>query len=238
MEYSLSYRLGGFTGKAFSPLDLSPALWLSDTGSSAGTWPDISGNGRNATQGTALNQPQIITNALNGRQVRRFDGNDFLDSSDFYSSDITVFVVGKTNSTTTTQRFVAKFDFATSNREWIFSVTATNIIQILKNESGNVGADNQIIESSSAIGTSNRVLTFQKNGTNGLVAIDGLVTTGTFATSGVFDGSTPYRIGGDQAGNNLNGDIAEILIFSTALSTADRQRVERYLGAKYAITVA
>jgi hypothetical protein len=36
---------------AFKPLSLSPApaLWLSDTGSDASVWPDLSGNGRNAT---------------------------------------------------------------------------------------------------------------------------------------------------------------------------------------------
>jgi hypothetical protein len=34
------------------------------------------------------------------------------------------------------------------------------------------------------------------------------------------------------------GDIAEIIVFPTALSTADRQAVERYLSNKYAIALA
>jgi len=54
-----------FLTGAFNPLSLSPALWLSDTGSDASVWPDISGNGRNATQAVALNHPAIVTGALN-----------------------------------------------------------------------------------------------------------------------------------------------------------------------------
>ena len=60
----------------FNPLTLAPAFWLSDTGSSAGTWPDISGNGRDFVQGTGVFQPAIVTNAINGRQIRRFDGSN------------------------------------------------------------------------------------------------------------------------------------------------------------------
>ena len=49
------------------------------------TWYDQSGNGYNATQSTAANQPQIVSsgsiNTLNGKPVLNFDGNnDFLRS--------------------------------------------------------------------------------------------------------------------------------------------------------------
>jgi hypothetical protein len=36
----------------------------------------------------------------------------------------------------------------------------------------------------------------------------------------------------------IDGDIAEILVFPTALSTEDRQSVERYLAKKWALTLA
>jgi hypothetical protein len=35
----------------------------------------------------------------------------------------------------------------------------------------------------------------------------------------------------------LNGDIAALLIYNSALSTANQRRVEAYLGARYGITV-
>ncbi len=67
----------------FSPLDLSPALWLdaSDattiTASSGAVseWRDKSGNARHATQATAAAQPTTGTATLNGLNVIDFDGS-------------------------------------------------------------------------------------------------------------------------------------------------------------------
>jgi hypothetical protein len=72
----------------FSPLDLSPALWLdaSDTATitaslgSVSQWDDKSGNGRNVTQGTAAAQPTTGASTLNGLNVLNFDGGDRLNS--------------------------------------------------------------------------------------------------------------------------------------------------------------
>jgi hypothetical protein len=50
---------------------------------------------------------------------------------------------------------------------------------------------------------------------------------GVILGDGTGGGGAPY-----------DGDIAEVLIFPTALSTTDRQNVERSLGAKYGISVA
>ena len=62
------------------------AFWVrADTGLTlAGTtvsqWADLSGNNRHAAQGAAASQPTVVTNALNGKPVLRFDGvNDFLN---------------------------------------------------------------------------------------------------------------------------------------------------------------
>jgi hypothetical protein len=42
-------------------------------------------------------------------------------------------------------------------------------------------------------------------------------------------------VGSGQAALPLNGDIAEILIYSTALADADRTAVEAYLNAKWGV---
>ncbi len=44
-------------------------------------------------------------------------------------------------------------------------------------------------------------------------------------------------IGADIAENHLNGDIAEVIIYNTSLTAADRQKVESYLAIKYGITL-
>jgi probable HAF family extracellular repeat protein len=64
------------------PAASSLKLWLKpDVGVSLSsnntlsTWQDQSGNGNNATQTAANNQPSLLTNALNGFPVAHFDGN-------------------------------------------------------------------------------------------------------------------------------------------------------------------
>ena len=57
-----------------------------------------------------------------------------------------------------------------------------------------------------------------------------LAITGTPAS-----GTTVMQIGTDEGGSALNGDIAELLFFNSALNTTDRQNVESYLNTKWAI---
>ncbi len=93
-------------------------LWLkADAGVTAGAggivtaWQDQSGKGNNAAQSTADLYPLLVTNAINGKPVLRFDGvDDFLEVADSDSvsiaGDITTF-------------FVVKFDdFATYRAVW------------------------------------------------------------------------------------------------------------------------
>ena len=41
---------------------------------SVSQWTDLSGNGLNFTQGTALNQPTVLTDIIEGHDVVRFNG--------------------------------------------------------------------------------------------------------------------------------------------------------------------
>lgn len=51
-----------------------------------------------------------------------------------------------------------------------------------------------------------------------------------FALGAEWDGSTSY--------NPLNGDIAELIVYSRALSPAERSSVHRYCAQKYGLAVA
>jgi hypothetical protein len=240
----------------FNPLSLAPALWLNDTGSDPSVWTDISGNGRNAT---GANNPSIVTNTLNGKQVRRFDGtNDTLSlAADLaLGAAHTIFVVAKNALT----------------------ITDSSPPQLLLN--GGTYSSPSIITSEFFLGagsvsgrfTSERlysqVFAFNSD-VFGYAKTDANVT-GPFLITNSFDSSTNAFFGklnqtidfatasaaggytllntryptivrhvGSRAGTTAfwNGDIAEILIYPTALSATNRQRVERYLGSKYAISV-
>jgi hypothetical protein len=71
------------------------------------------------------------------------------------------------------------------------------------------------------------------------VYLDGIATAsaaGNSAGPGLRDGGEPIFIGTRQdhfASDIMNGQIAEILLFNTAIGAADRTNVDNYLGLKY-----
>jgi hypothetical protein len=71
------------------------------------------------------------------------------------------------------------------------------------------------------------------------VYLDGIVTKTAAvnqAAPGCFDGGEPVYIGTRQdhfSSDIMNGQIAEILLFNTALSASDMTNVDNYLGLKY-----
>jgi hypothetical protein len=213
-----------FTG-AFNPLSLSPALWLSDTGSNAGQWDDLSGNGRHVTQTDVSRQPVIVANALNSRQVRRFDGsNDILTNASYSTAQpFTVFVViGDYSSTATTKNIFAgnsgnapAVAMDSSNRPTMYagsSIAATNAM-----------AEPCVL--SSVFNTTSSVL-FE----NGRQVASG--NAGSVILNGIRLGA--WSTGGDR----FIGDMAEVLLFPTALSTENRRRIEGYLSSKYNIAIS
>jgi hypothetical protein len=217
-----------FTG-SFNPLSLSPALWLSDTGSNAGQWDDLSGNGRHATQATAANQPAIVTGALNGRQVRRFDGiNDFLKTGAF-SQNIPQpndwFIAFKSNNNSNGRVF---------DVETIGGATGPRNTMWLNGSNSHIFAGT--ILTGNFTNTSWNISNARFNGSNSEWRVNGLVLTngnaGTEASSSLVIGS--FRT---AAASFFNGDIAEILVFPTALSILDRRRVEVYLSQKWGIPI-
>ncbi len=218
---------------AFSLISLGPALWLSDTGNNAAQWDDLSGNGRHATQGTGASQPAIITNSLNGRQVRRFDGsNDFMVGSQLWSgaNPGSIFVVYKPRATTGvftvfgqtlggTPGFWRAIQFRTE-----FAVGDPYFAGYQSDLTDNTAPD-----------TNAKIAGFIYNGTAGY-----LYRNGVEINSGVLSLNTPdagYEIGKSSSGEYANMDCAEIIAFQSALSDVNRQKIETYLSSKWGISI-
>lgn len=233
----------------FNPLSLSPALWLNDTGSDPSVWTDMSGNGSNASQSDPTKRPSIVTNALNGRQVRRFDGvNDILSLTTGLGMlrnvpGATVIAAYKWITSPTSYKTV----FGASTGPGGFTRTGMaggNVSQKLTSGGRRLDTDSfQSVTSTNNVPASyfvhSVILDYANSDAfqyaNGV--IEGQTTS--FQTSGNTSNtdSAVINIGSDL--NNpvfcANIDLAEILVFPTALSDVNRQRVERYLSGKYAI---
>lgn len=200
---------------------------LSD-GAAVASWPDSSGSGRHATQATSANQPIYKTSIVNGKPVVRFaDSSDMLD-------------VATAGTYTGTTMFAVVRSMATGDHS--IRRHATNGGIEWRVTSGKIGLDKRgqanIVNGAIALSTTNfNVVALVNNETanehrhyvNG-TADNFLVGGENVGSDGAFTIGPPGATG--------NHDIAELIIYNTALSTGDRNLVTAYLGAKYGITVS
>lgn len=237
------------TSATVSPLPATDALklWLkADAGITANAsgavsaWTDHSGSFNNAIQSDLTAAPQLAANAINGKPALRFDGaNDYLEIAHSPSLAITGDI---------TSFFVVKFDdFATFRAVW--AKTSGNVPRptdyyVLPNSGiprvfrggpaaiGNVDATEPITAGTFVVAG------FDMAGTTLTHYLNGQVIGAGEITAAPVDVGTPVRIGtrGDFV-TRMKGDIAEIVIYNTVLSEADRNKVLGYLNTKY-FTVA
>ena len=204
------YRFG------FNPLSLSPAIWLSDTGSDAGTWPDLSTNGRHATQATENQQPAIVSGARNGRQVRRFDGsNDVLAFATPYGGYGVeyVWLVIKTTTYKTTTRLV----------------TNASLNGLVSGTSGEYYYPKAMFSATKINGASVTIPTYP---TTDIKRFEDFTIF-----EGVLDSSYPIKYLG-YSSNSLNGEMAELYVLPTTPADAVKTIVRNWLAAKWGITLA
>ncbi len=232
------------------------ALWLDASqlvlsdGAAVDTWPDLTSNGNNAIQATGANQPVYEANELNGHGIVRFDGtNSFMAGSlgTSFNAPFTIFAVAR----------FAQTNQGTDDNDYIFDLGAS--VPLL-NQPG-VRASITRRRSNDAIARANRYYSFQGDAPHyGPVINGGLSNVHTFGA--VYQLRSPYHqlyYNGELAlsasGNTnivsngvyhlgrlnnttdvnyfLNGDIAEIIIYNTVLSSAQIRIIQSYLAAKW-----
>jgi hypothetical protein len=234
-------------------LDILALLAFVGTGSGFVTiWYDQSGNGRNATQTTAANQPQIVSNGVlqteGGKPAILFDGvDDYLAApSPLIDTTHSLFVL-----------FTPKIEneFGTVFGQW---------------SSGQIGRfyliANQISSGAASAGFLNLANTTATGGGggSGFAAEVAISNTPTLITSISSTGSEQWKLfkngtewdsatitsvytGVNSAIGSLNGTgslfpfdgtVSELISFPSVLSTTNRQTLERNQGKYYSITVA
>jgi hypothetical protein len=216
----------GFT--ATGELDTAALLAVVGGGNGFVTrWYDQSGNGRNATQTTLVNQPQIVDSGavitMNGRPAPRFDGNDSLTFLGVHDAQWSLAVVGRMNGS-----FQGFLQFGNVNQ---FGSIFTEGTVYKARAEGAGGAEapftaGEIAVLTATYGDAVTRVNIWKNGSIGT----------PLAGIGVASNALSY-IGALQSLYYLNGNIGEIIVLNGVLSTTDRQLIERNQGAYYSITV-
>ena len=237
------YRGSNVIFGAFSPTDISGLqLWLdaddSETitlnGSTVSQWDDKSGNDYHVSQSTASYQPTYTASALNSKSVVSFDGsNDVLRNNSVTpvsgSSSRTVFVVYNVTGGAGNGVFTLGNTLNSAARQFV----CTREIAIRC-----FGVTRVFTESND--GTTYMIVTYMLDGTTGndLAAFkNGSALTVQSATNGATTLNTAAGI--EIPNDGVSGtNIAEILVYDSALSTSDRESVESYLSTKWGIATA
>lgn len=240
-ENTKALRLVG--GAPWLPTDIATieGWWKADSiygledGAKVSTWLDSSGNGNHAAQSTTARQPLFVKNQINGYPVVNFTqaSTQYLQYSftPLLSSDFTLVMVDYRPSGSINTSYALgnnnlagnasstlQLGYSTSSvLRFRFGSPATTL-------DGTAGTANQynitIARLEQAVGRNEYV--------NGSSA--GSNTTTTAITAGDIG-----YIGRGDTGGYLQGSLAEVIVFSGALSTGDREKVEGYLAEKYGV---
>lgn len=225
----------------------TPASAVSDP---VGYWADKSGNGRHATQDVANNRP--VLSVIDNRTRLSFDGsNDLLQEFSMPAigtGELSVFFVAATSNTTGFRTAMQVGRGADST----VTPIATQGLLVSQDGANNDGTPqigrlggDFLVASAPAFSSSLKVFTGVRSSSTVFSAwIDGVTTTPATGNPSAMDIVIPgYQIGaarfGPPAGNYQfwSGAICEVLIFSSALSAAQRSVVQRFLARKWGITL-
>jgi len=201
-------------------------------------WNDQSGNGINASQGTSSYRPLLVSNVINGLPVVRFDGsNDRLNFTKNINgwTGMTVVMVSANavnpGCCTELCGAVLYWTYTGANTNMWFSSHQTNMPSHISLSSGQPPCYTR----PSSIGSAFSRSMWVYSGSGGTLKtyVDGtLVQTNTGQPSSIASVSSSGSLGPAYTGY-FNGDVAEILVYSQALSDSDRQALDSYLDAKY-----
>lgn len=238
----------------FKPTKLSGcALWLAaDRGVTTvdgyvSNWSDQSGNGNHAAQGTVANRPLYVASGQGSKPTLRFDGSDdwlsfgTMTGMPTGSTSRTAFVVCKRTDTSKRNDVFTFYPNSAANRsQWGFSFGFPNLTDVsfifidsTPGVAGGGSSTDSLIWCNRISATNTMSAELWKSGSKlTLTQLSG--SDGTIAT-----GYDKCAIGCSTGYVNVTrfyGDISEIIIFNRALTSYERQTVEKYLSTKYAIT--
>lgn len=202
-----------------------PAFWLKADAITTladndpvASWPDSSTGGRTATQATGGSRPTFHLAQLNSLPSVRFDGSDdSLDIANLALQYATVFSVHKKVGGTEGALLGGPstggvLDFGDGGLDWV-------------TDSVWVGLTTTAESSAWKLATWRRASGQYDAWLNGAQSISGTAP----------DASTlnALKVGVRGSASHLNGDLAELIAYQSALSDVDRAAVEAYLTAKY-----
>lgn len=234
-------------------LDAADTSTITSSSGAVSQWTDKSANAYTFTQSTATNKPTTGANTINSKNVITFDGtNDTLVSSAAASvwkflnyGTSTVFIVGKKTggdgnnrvyygtNTAGSSSVVGMYFYINTGQTYSMFVTNGNSGQYVVRTSGTsatASGNGEILINTvdTSLAYYDRWKFYQNNGT-----AEAPNDLGYDAANNSNPTSTLYL--GSVSFGYFYGQIGEIIIYDSILSTTDREKTRNYLNAKWAI---
>jgi alpha-tubulin suppressor-like RCC1 family protein len=207
---------------------------LTTFGDSLNTWGDLGSSGNDGTQTTQARRAVIADSAINNKQAIRFNGsNSYVtlpttSSLGIQNSDYEVFIVAKSRISDTDIHFL---------------MAGSTLEQYELHLNGDAGArfipnsGNFVDEGTAGDFSDGEAQLYNLRATNtyGSITINrALATIESINARNANDVNLYLGVRTDNS-FTFDGDIAEVIIYSSILSDNDRRKVESYLFKKYAI---
>jgi hypothetical protein len=201
------------------------------------SWGDASGSGNTATQATSGNRPTFLSNAINGQPAVQFNSGSstFLQlpggMSDL-SSGVSILAVVKPYSVSSGARLLDFGNGSASDNIYLSEPTSTGLT--LETYNGSSGTS---VTSSSAITLNQyQVVAAVDNGSGTATIYTNAFEGAQNASMGTLNNllRADNNIGEASAGGNyFNGEIAELVVYSRALTVSELSDLQSYFMTKY-----
>jgi len=229
-------------------------LWLradagvTDSGGAVDSWLDVAAElgGANSAAGAGASRPLLLADGIGGRPALQFDGiDDFLSVADDDALDLgigagkgwTLITVYQRSGGSSTQDIISKFGGSSLSTDWRFFTQSGSLLWGT-GSSGDPAAWMSIAEPAAGphIITGTLQQTGESSGSKTL-SVDGTqVAAGSYTLKAAAN-TNPVTIGGSSpSSGNMQGLIAEILVYNYLLSERSVNNVGWYLQQKYGIS--
>jgi len=192
-------------------------------GNAVARWEDQSGSGFHLTQATAAAQPTLNNSTLNGLPVLTFASGDVISTASSVVTGSTSRVIFAVCSGSTGSSNVVASLGNQSGSGTLYAVTGEIAVRVANGSRG----------FGTSLSATHVSLTVTE--TTGNVSGAEVRVNGSSVAASSTSAQTLNTQSGLEVGSSLGGDIAELLIYDAALSTAERDSIEDYLTTKYGL---